>query len=367
MKPIRSLAAFLLLAAAPAVALATQPFPFSFTTQKIAEGVHVFIEPPGTAIVSGNSLVVEGEDGVLVMDTGHHPTLTRQMIAEIRRITAKPVKYVVNTHWHNDHVAGNWLYAEAFPNAKFIAHAFTARMLESDVRPYLGAPCQALIRTQVKLLRDLLDKGVGSDGTALTPERRARIEKVLVEGKVADGECAEFRHRGADITFTEKLSLQLGRREVEVLWLGRANTGGDAIVVVPDAKIVAVGDILVHPFPFATQPYITEWAAVLRKIEAMDAAVLVPGHGPVFRDKKYLVDVAELMESISRQVKNAYQPGMSVEEVRKLVNLDAFRERIAGKDPRLILNFNAMIVQSAVNRAYQEVRRAFEPEAMPKG
>ena len=87
------------------------------------------------------------------------------------------------------------------------------------------------------------------------------------------------------------MTLRLGKRDVQVMFLGRANTAGDAVVYVPDAKVLATGDIVVHPFPFAFQSYIGEWARVLRKMEAMDAIAIVPGHGPVMRDKAYLADV----------------------------------------------------------------------------
>jgi len=169
-----------------------------------------------------------------------------------------------------------------------------------------------------------------------------------------------------DIAFQERVTLRLGKREVQVMYLGRANTAGDAVVYVPDAKVAAVGDILVHPFPFAFQSYIGDWAAVLRRIQAMDIVAIVPGHGPVMRDRTYLVEIAELMESVDAQVRGAYRPGMSLEDVRKKVDLAAFRERIAGGDRILQLNFDASIGGAAVSRAYQALRGGLEPEGLPK-
>ena len=135
-------------------------------------------------------------------------------------------------------------------------------------------------------------------------------------------------------------------------WLGRANTAGDAVVYVPDAKVAITGDILVHPFPFATQSYIGEWAVVLRKIEAMDTVAIIPGHGLVMRDKKYLVDIAELMESIMKQARAAYRPGMTVDELRGKIDVEPFRTRIAGTNAFVDANFSAMVKNSAVARAW---------------
>jgi len=346
---------------------AADSYPFSFETVKVADGIYAFIEAPGKAIVSGNSTVVIGEDAVLVVDTGHHPELSRRMTEEIRRLTPKPVKYVVNTHWHNDHVAGNAVFAEAFPEARFIAQSFTAEALDSQVRPYYGAPCESLGRAQTRPYRELLAKGVGPDGKPIPEDRRERIASALRQSDVAMQECSAFRYRGADLAFGERLTVRLGGRSVDILWLGRANTAGDAVVHVPDAKVLSVGDILVHPFPFATQSYIGEWAAVLRKIEAMDAVAIIPGHGPVMRDKTYLVDIAELMESIMKQARAAYRPGITVDALRERIDLEPFRARIAGGNAFLDANFNAMVKNSAVARAYQELEGKLEAEAMPKG
>jgi cyclase len=364
-----SLARAALAFAWPCAALAQTPapYPFSFETVKVADGIYAFIEAPGKAIVSGNSVLVIGEEAALVVDTGHHPELSRRMTEEIRRLTPKPVKYVVNTHWHNDHVAGNSVFAEAFPEARFLAHRFTAEILDTQVRPYYGEPCVNLLRTQSRPLRDAYDKGVALDGKPLDAARRERYASFLAQGDAAMAECRAFRYRGTDVAFNERLTVRLGKRDVEVLWLGRANTGGDAVIHVPDAKVVITGDILVHPFPFAIQSYIGEWAAVLRKIERIDAEVIVPGHGPLMRDKKYLVDIAELMESIMKQARAAYRPGITVEALRAKIDVEPFRERIAGGNAFIEANFNAMIKSSAVNRAFQELEGRLEPETMPKG
>lgn len=347
------------------VAFAALAEPFGYERVQVADGVYAFVERFGHAIVSGNSVVIVGDTGVVVVDTGHHPSVTRRMIAEIRALTPKPVQYVVNTHWHADHTVGNSVYAEAFPEAKFIAHAFTAQMIAKDAGASMGPACQDFLRAQVKPLRDILQSGVGPDGKPITPARRARLQSVVEDADTAMDECLEARVRGTDIAFEDRITLRLGNRDVQVMFLGRANTAGDAVVYVPDVKVAAVGDILVHPFPFATQSYIGEWAAVLRKIEAMDTAAIVPGHGSVMRDRKYLVEIAELMESIDAQARRAYHPGIAAADLRKRVDLAPFRARIAGDDALLQLNFDAM-ADSAVARAWQSLQGALEPEGLPR-
>ena len=123
-------------------------------------------------------------------------------------------------------------------------------------------------------------------------------------------ECDALEYRGVDRRIDKSLTVDLGGRRVELTFIGRGNTAGDLVAYLPAAKTLLTGDLVVFPFPFATEPYITEWAAVMRRIEGMDLTRIVPGHGPVMNDETHVRDVADVLESISRQAKAAYKPGM---------------------------------------------------------
>jgi len=358
--PKRLLAALCL---APGLALAAG-YPFSYERVQVAEGVHAFIEGFGRAVVSGNIVAVVGEEAVAVIDTGHHPRLTRRIIAEIRALTPRPVRYVVNTHWHNDHVSGNFLFGEAFPGVTFVAHAFTSQVMDREVRAFQGPNCVPFLRSQSQPLREALASGKGSDGQALPEPRRKRIEAFVAEADAAIEDCGEFRYRGVDLTFQDRITLKLGKRDVEVVHLGRGNTAGDVVAWVPDVKVLAAGDLVVHPFPFATASYVSEWSEVLGKLEAMPFDAMVPGHGPVMRDRSYVADVRAVMESIMSQARAAWRPGMTAGELRAKVDLAAHRKRIAGDDPMIGANFDYMIGNLAVGRAWQELADRWEPEAI---
>jgi glyoxylase-like metal-dependent hydrolase (beta-lactamase superfamily II) len=314
--------------------------------------------------VSGNIVAIVGDEAVAVVDTGHHPRLTRKIVGEIRALTPKPVRYVVNTHWHNDHVSGNHVFEEAWPGVTFVAHAFTAQVMDKDVREFQGPNCTPFLRTQSQPLRDALASGKGRDGQPLPEARRKRLEAFVLEADVAIEECAEFRYRSPGLTFTDKVTLRLGKREVEVMHWGRGNTAGDVVAWVPDAKVLAAGDLVVHPFPFATGSYISEWAVVLKRLEATPYEAMVPGHGPVMRDRKYVAEVREVLESVMTQARAAYVPGMTAEELRAKIDLKAHRQRIAGDDAMIGVNFDNMIGNLAIGRAWQELAGKWEPEAI---
>jgi glyoxylase-like metal-dependent hydrolase (beta-lactamase superfamily II) len=230
------------------------------------------------------------------------------------------------------------------------------------VRAFQGPKCVPFLRTQSQPLREALAAGVGPDGKALTDARRQRMEAFVVEVDAAIVECGEFRYRGADLTFEDHVTLRLGGRDVELTHWGRGNTAGDVVAWVPDAKVLAAGDLVVHPFPYATQSYISEWAVVLRKLEATPFEVMVPGHGPLMRDRRYIAEVREVLESVMEQSRAAYKPGMTAADLKKLVDLKAARAKMAGDNAMVGANFDYMVGDMAVTRAWEELSGNWEPE-----
>jgi len=210
-----------------------------------------------------------------------------------------------------------------------------------------------------------------------SPDRRERparaARRVRVEGRafLRDAisgydqslvECSQARYRGVDLTFDSELQIDLGDRKVRLLHLGRGNTAGDVVAWLPESRILLAGDLVVHPFPFATQSYITEWAAILRKLDAMDPAIIVPGHGPVMHDKQYLEDLASLFESMSSQAHAAWQPGMSADDLRKKVDISTWSAKFSHDDKFIKANFDYMVGQPAIDRLWQELSGQWKPE-----
>ena len=144
-----------------------------FSIDKLADGVYAVVrrEPPGLATHANNVFIVNDED-VMVVDTSQSPALTREVLAALRTITQKPVRYVINTHWHDDHVVGNQVYREAFPEVDIIGHARTLRDLPAEgaanrVQMVKGLPpLIAKLQEAVRGVRNL-------NGAAITDEERA--------------------------------------------------------------------------------------------------------------------------------------------------------------------------------------------------
>jgi glyoxylase-like metal-dependent hydrolase (beta-lactamase superfamily II) len=159
-----------------------------------------------------------------------------------------------------------------------------------------------------------------------------------------------------NVTFDSALTLYRGSREIRLLHFGRANTRGDTVVYLPREKVIASGDMIVSPVPYAHGSYMTEWIAANKKLAALDADVIIPGHGRIERDKEYLTLETELMESLVSQVNRAVQRGLSLEDTRKALDLGSFRQKMAGGDKQRGVDFDNYFVVPATARAYKEAK-----------
>src|SRR5262245_58408984 len=158
---------------------------FEYQTAKLAEGIYAFIAPESkTPFVSGNSLAVIGSDGVLVVDSTNVPSLARRMIAEIKRLTDKPVRFLVNTHWHPDHLMGNSAYQEAFPDVAIVSTTATRDAADAQLPAYFAQTIGPAGAAMVDTLRSTLAAGKKANGTALTADDREFLELELADYQV---------------------------------------------------------------------------------------------------------------------------------------------------------------------------------------
>lgn len=328
----------------------------SYETVKVADGIWAFIAPESkSGIVSGNSIAIIGDDGVLVVDTGYVPSLTRRMIGEIKQKTDKPVRWVVNTHWHWDHNFGNFVYRDAYPNVAIISTPFTrASIADFDAKVLEGY--QKRGTAYGKKLHDQLDAHKNADGSAMTPEQVEMQTAVVEDFDHVLPEIAAGRIELPDTTITDSLTLYLGKREVQIRFLGRGNTAGDLIVYVPDAKALMTGDLLVGPIPFATNSYVADWISTMKKLDALDAGVIVPGHGPVEHDETHLHQFTSLLQTIEDQVQQAVKAGLSLEETQKKVDIAKYAGELTAGNATRKSNFDQFFFQPIVESTYKQLK-----------
>ena len=355
---------FLAAAAVGAAAAARAEFPGErmYQTVEVGPGVYAFVSPETNGPVpSGNVLAVIGEDGVLLVDSGRFPALARRMVAEIRRRTDRPVRYLVHTHWHLDHIASDAVFHEAFPDMTFVSTDFTRRKMIEKQIPYL----KDLVQTDagyVKYLRDRVAGGKRRDGSPMGEDVKRYLAGQARDLELEMAELAEARVVMPALTFDRELRIYLGTREVRVAFLGKGNTEGDTVVYVPDAKVVATGDLLVNPVPYGYGCHPAAWIRTLGALMAIDAKAIVPGHGPVQHDWSYAKKVAALLEEVERQVGDQVRRGATLEQTQEAVDLSSFKKTFAGESFDRGAAFDDFFVRSAVDRAYQEAKGTLAEE-----
>jgi cyclase len=346
---------FTLLLLSPLVAFAQTE---NFEMVKVADGVYAAIrkEPPGMT-VNGNSVFIINEREVVVVDSTLTPGTAKEELAALRRLTSKPVKYVINTHWHDDHIMGNQVYRDAFPGVEFIAHARTREYL-----PTTGLSNRRMAMSEqgypgfIAALKNRLEKNKSVFGGPMDEEERAtyRSDIQIAERYMAENPKAEIVL--PTITLEDHLTLYLGGRTIDIRYLGRGHSSGDLVVHLPKEGIVVAGDLVMWPVPYVGNPqsHPGDWSATLERLIALRPTVIIPGHGPVLRDDAYVKQMARLFASIKQQVEAGVSRGENLEQIRKSVSLSEFEKLFVG-DSRMRQDiFGSYVLGAGVAAAFSD-------------
>ncbi len=223
-----------------------------------------------TAEGDPNSGVIVGDDSVMVIDAQPTPAIADELIARVAKVTDKPIKYVLLTHYHAVRVLG----AAAFKGAEILASDTTRGLIaergKQDMESEIG-----------------------------------RFPRLFRAADTISGLT------WPTVTFPDQISIWLGRREVRIMHIGRGHTAGDVIAVVPDAGVVFAGDLVENKSAcYCGDAHLTDWPATLDNLAEMQAVVLVPGRGPVLTTPELVAEgialtsdfIATLYGSISESV-----------------------------------------------------------------
>jgi cyclase len=254
---------------------ATSPKPLPFALKKIGPNIWAAIDD-ANGDAGANSGFVVGDDGVAVIDSFENEAAAQALLGEIRKITPLPVKFVVNTHYHLDHIAGNRVYAQT----------------------------GAVIVGQHRIRAWIHTENLKFFGDKITQEQKAEVENLLAP----------------DVTYDTGLTLYLGTRSLNVEFF-EGHTGGDSVVTIPDAGVVFCGDLFWrNTLPNLIDATTSDWIPTLSELIANArtsvpggtipaAATFVPGHGDVGTAldveefQNYLVALRAMVEKSQQQGK----------------------------------------------------------------
>jgi cyclase len=232
---------------------------------KIGENVYSYTDiknaSPANSFAANAGIVI-GTDGILVVDTLISAKEARRFMADIRKVSAKPVKFVVDTHYHLDHAFGNGEFAKT--GAIIIAHAADRKNLE--------------------LKGEAVLKNAAAFGLKEEDMRGTAIALPT-------------------LTFTDRISIYLGNEKVELVYLGPSHTEGSVMVYLPERKILFTGDILFTDFhPYLGEGNLKGWIRNLDYILSLDVETIIPGHGPI-SGKKDIADMKAYLLAFDKKAR----------------------------------------------------------------
>ena len=323
------------------------------TSQKIADGVYLFSTTPYGVGLSGNSVAILGNNNVLIFDSNGLPQTAETILTEVRKMTDKPVQYLVNSHWHWDHWGGNQVYQKAFPGLQIISQEKTREQM-LNVEPRWND--EGLKTGLPGYLKDLYQKLMAAKKGHKPDSEIKELEDLIEAGKNFLAQKTSLTKTYPNVTFSESMTVRQGEREIQLLH-ARAITVGDTYLYLPKEKILITGDILLSPYPYAIGgTYPTDWLKTLEKLETFHPSIIVPGHGSV-QNQEFLKKSIDLFRTILQQVKDAKAKSLSLEQTKEMIGKQSreLASKLTIEDAQVSMEFKAYFLDVFVARAYKEL------------
>lgn len=280
----------------------------NFQLVKVAEGVYAAIAKPG-GLASGNAGFIIGDGGVLIVDTFFTPVAVEELLGEVGKLTAQPIRYAVNTHYHLDHTGGNQVLSAR--NVPIIGH--------DNLMTWQTTRNKRFLPTLEDLQKRRAD---AAKQLSATPDdqkdKRASLERQLVRLDV----MMTIKLTNPSVTFnTGTMRLYLGTREV-LLFSLPGHTGGDVLVFVPDANVMFTGDMgWANTLPNLVDATVNDWIPSLDGMLAKHpSAKFIPGHGNVATATE-IRDFRDYLDDLRARVKKGIADGLTVERAKEELKL----------------------------------------------
>ncbi len=305
--------------------------------EKVLDGIY-YATASGTMTVGSNSPIILTDTEAIVIDSEITPAAARALVADLKAITDKPVRYVIDSHYHYDHAFGNQVFG---PEVQIIGHDNTRkRLLGNTMAEYTYLSSVEPVPARVEALRQRI------------AEEKDPAQKTLLERQVANSlayleQVKEIKVTPPTVTLDRKMTLFRGGREIQILFFGRGHTDTDVVVFLPKEKIVCTGDLMESVISYMGDAYLTEWPATLDRLMALDFDTVMPGHGVVFKGKGHIEAFQRYLRDVQRQATDLKKAGVSAADAAPRIDLRAFAAdfpqiRAAGIDPAAVRRIYAL-------------------------
>ncbi len=255
-----------------------------FRVERLAPGVHAAVART-TGAALANSGIVDLGGATLVFDSTLTPRTGRLLARTAERLTGRAPAFVVNSHYHGDHIWGNGAFVGA--------HVVSTRTVRSNVI--------ARSRGQFRSMRREVRHELPRLGHPRWPIERADVPQLRAWFRAVRDAPAELPIVPPDVTFNDELVLEGSRRAVHLLSYGGGHSPSDVFAYLPDERIAFVGDLALEGYHLSVgDGYPAEWVRILDRLRRLRPRTVLPGHGPVGTNRtidraaRYLGDLLTL-------------------------------------------------------------------------
>jgi cyclase len=279
-----------------------------FKIVKISDGIYAAIASP-TFRLNCNAAIIVQDDGVVVVDSESIPSAAREVITAIKRVTDKPVKFLIITHFHGDHFQGAQAYLSEWPRVQVVSSDATREDIARRGIPRMRRETLGLPARIDELKADLQ--------RASDEKQKAQIQKNLDQAETYSSELKDVQGILPSLTVERQLTLHSKSHTVQIMWLGLAHTDGDLFIYVPDAKVLVTGDALHNGTPTLTDASPYEWVRTLDAAESLDFDTVIGGHGDVLHGKAMFEVWKQFLTDLMAGVAKVAASGGSLAEARQ--------------------------------------------------
>src|SRR5262245_12894781 len=288
--------------------------------ERVADGIF-YATASGTMSVGSNSPIIVSGDEALVIDSETSPAAGRALIADVKAITSKPVRVVVDSHYHYDHTFGNQVFG---PDVQIIGHDNTWRRLSTNETLE-----QFTFKRSLERVPPAVEAARKEIAQTTDPQQKASLERQIANNLAYLEQVKEVKVTPPNLTFGETMTLHRGGREIRLLYLGRGHTDTDVVLYLPKERIVCTGDLMESIPSYMGDSYPEEWIATLERLKGLDFDTVMPGHGVVFKGKEKITAFQNYLRDAITQVTALRKQGLSADDAAPKVDLTKYRDELA--------------------------------------
>lgn len=288
-----------------------------FEIQKATDGVYFAYARP-QAIINCNAAIFVRAGDVVVVDAHSKPSAAAALVAQIKReVTQKPVRYVVNTHFHWDHTQGNQVYKASSERVDIIASAATKQIMADQ--------SMRRMKSSLEDAREQLDGLRQRAASSKSTEEKAFCERQIRQCEAFLAEMKDFRLELPTITFEKSYVLEDSSLDLQIEFHGRSHTAGDAFVFSPQARAIATGDASHCWLPNIEDGYPRAWPTTIDKVKDSDFKYVLGGHGPMQTGRTIMDSQRNYIEELVEKVEDGKRAGLTLQELQKRLTVSSLK------------------------------------------